>query len=276
LVDPLAEAFDLFNQRVEPSAPQRTAAEIRGRHVSHLLSQNAQILECRLVGSLVRSTAIQRFSDVDILAIFDPKEVDSRDSEKLLDLTAQIVGSLSHAVTRTPITISLQYPDWPNIDILPGWVADGEHQAFRIPAGTGRAWQLFFPSQHDRIVREGSGRLGSRFRIIIRVIKWWNQLNGGPLESYEIEELINELFKLEIPEYTEAIYRIFSAITHRLIDAEDNDCSADSNNSVSATVRTAWLLSQQARELATEGHSKKDIKSLFRRLFGERFPVVCS
>ena len=274
LADQLAEAFNLFDQRLQPSALQRNAAELRGHHVSQLLSRNSQILECRLVGSLVRSTAIQRFSDVDILAIFDPKEVDPGSPEKFLDLTEQIVGSFSRAAARTSITIFLKYSDWPSIDILPGWaVSDGKRQEFRIPAGTGQAWQLYSPSQHDRIIRDGSARLGLRFKSIIRMIKWWNRLNGSFLQSYEIEELVNEIFETEIPEYTEAIYSIFSTIVRNLSDTGHN---AGSGNSVPANIRVAWLLSQQARELAVEGRSIQDVSFSFRRLFGEQFPLVCS
>jgi hypothetical protein len=105
------------------------------------------------------------------------------------------------------------------------------------------------------------------------MIKWWNRLNGDLLQSYEIEELINDLFKIEIPEYAEAIYIAFSAIMRKLTDAGHDTSSSDL---VPANARTAWLISRQARELALERHGKQDIESSFRRLFGEQFPLVCS
>lgn len=224
----------------------------------------------------MRSTAIRRFSDVDILAIFDHRNEDGQGNSKdLLDLAAQMVSSFTHTMTRTPTTISLHYSDWPDVDVLPAWTAtsDGKQEAFRIPAGIDQAWQLYRPSQPDRIVQDGSARLGPRFKIIIRAIKWWNRLRGEFLQSYEIEELVNNLFAVEIPEYAEAIHSTFDAIMHKLSDVGPNDRRG---GSIPSNVETAWLLSRKARDMAIEGHDKRSLEVLFRRLFGEQFPVVCS
>jgi predicted nucleotidyltransferase len=269
LIDPLAEAFELFDQRVQPSAQQRDGAELRGRRVSQLLSQNSQVAECRVIGSLARSTAIQRYSDVDILAVFDPQEVVVENPETLLQLTTQMVASTNYTATRTQITISLMYPDWPNVDILPGLAVGSKGQAFHIPAAVGRGWQPYFPDQHDGIVKNGSTRLGPRFKTLVRAIKWWNGINGGPLQSYEIEEIINDLFDTKIPDYAEAIFEIFSTIHKTLADGT-RDSPAYIN------IRTAWLLSRQARELAIEGRDMQGVESSFRRLLGEQFSLVRS
>jgi predicted nucleotidyltransferase len=267
LTDPLTEAFDLFDQCVKPSPTQKYAAVSRGQRVSQLLSQNKRIVECRIVGSLIRSTAIRHFSDIDILAVFDSRG-DSQDSpQELLDLTSRVADSFGVVVSSNPTTVSLQYSDWPNVDILPARVAttDVRHRTFRIPAGSGQTWQLYLPDRHDRMVRDGSARLGPRFKTIVRIVKWWNRLNNEIVRSYEIEELVNDLFKTEIPVYSEAIYRTFNAMLLKLASAGVPD-----------SVMTAWLLSREARDLATAKASKQDLKVPFRRLFGEQFPLVCS
>ena len=278
MTDPLAESFDIFDEHVRLSAPRRDIAEFRGREISALLSHDNRILECRQIGSLTRSTAIERFSDVDILAIFDPNEADCEKPKNLLDLIEQIVGTTSgYSISRTSVNVSLRYHDWPSIDVLPGWpIADGEHQSFYVPSGGGEKWQRYFPDRHDSIVRDGSERLGPKFKKIIRVVKWWNQVNGRLLESCEIEELTDSLFESEIPEYPEAIYEIFTAIVNLLTEEERKYNDPDLSIPGPVSAETARILSRRAYELAIERSDYRDIGFLFRRLFGEQFPTVLS
>lgn len=272
LTDQLAESFDLFDKRVQLTAKQRNAAASRGYEVSQLLTQSSQILECRLVGSLMRSTAIQNFSDVDILAIFDPNEIDSDNSKNLLDLTERIVLPFSYATNRTSIAISMQFSDWPSVDILPAWVVTSDtRQVFRIPAGSGQEWQSYFPDQHEQIVRDGSERLGRRFKSIIRMTKWWNRLNGDFLQSFEIEGLINEVFKSDIPEYAEAFFGIFHRMAHGWTDV---GWTAGASADVPTDIKDASFIAQHAYELTVKGHDMQEVLPYYRRLFGERFPSV--
>lgn len=278
MTDPFADKFDVFDQHLELSPQQRNIAESRSRHISWLLSQNAEIIECRIVGSLARSTAIQNFSDVDILAVFDPKKIDLKDSRKLLSLVERIVKPFGGNVIRTSIAVSLQYLNWPKVDILPGWVFDdGARGDFHIPAEAGGEWQVYSPDRHDRTVNDASVRLGPRFKKLIRIIKRWNSMNDNPLKSYEIEALIADLFSAEIPNYVEAIYRVFNEIIDKLIDCPpcgDDDTLLE----VLAlpSVSNARLVARETLDMEIDGRNKGDIEASLRRLFGEQFPHVRS
>lgn len=269
----MANEFDTFDALLQPSPSQRNRADLRSRRLSELLAESNNIAECRLVGSFTRSTAIRRYSDTDILAVFDPAKVDSKNPKDLLALTEQIIKPLGRTVIRSPITVSLQYPDWPNVDILPGFAAGGrEREGFHIPTEAGTTWQLYSPGQHDRIVSDASKRLGSRLKKLIRIIKWWNYTNGTFLKSYEIEEFVVNAFPARIPDYTEAIYNIFNEIIKKL--ADDRSRNNNARFMISTRARDAWLISRQAQELTTSGRDKEDVESLLRRLFGEQFPHV--
>jgi predicted nucleotidyltransferase len=276
LTDLLVEGFEILDERVQLTASQRQAAEHRGQQVLQTLSQCDVIAECRLVGSMVRSTAIKHFSDIDILAVFEPLGgAGGQDFKVLLDLTEQAVASLGVTVARTDTTVSVRYGDWPCVDILPVGFTDGmgrDDQSFHTPGEAGRAWQFYSPSQHDRIVQNASVRLGSRYKKIVRNVKWWNCSNGRILRSYAIEMLVNDSFPSEIPVYTEAIQRVFGSIVSWLSDAGAENGRRGSADSVPDIVRSAWLLACQAREMATLGR-RKDLELIFRRLFGEQFPV---
>jgi hypothetical protein len=87
------------------------------------------------------------------------------------------------------------------------------------------------------------------------------------LQSYEIEEIINSIFDVKIPEYPQAISDIFNAIM-RKVSATGHDRAAH------ASTRTAWLLSRKAQELAIERYDLQGVDSSFRRLFGGKYSEV--
>jgi predicted nucleotidyltransferase len=277
LGDPLAEAFDIFDQRVQPSTTQRLAADERSEEISLHLSKYNQVLECRLMGSIGRSTAIKHFSDVDILVVFSSRDgVGERRPKDLLDQIEQYAESINCGSIRRGTTISLQYPDWPNVDILPAFTfeAGSKHETFLIPGEASQDWQRYSPAKHDHIVQSANIRLGARFKQVVRGIKWWSRVNGNVVPSFEIETLLSELFVADIPTYAEAIYSIFDAINDYLTGVDSTGENVSIEEGKLKKVRTACHLARQAREISFVGNNKHDLEVIFRRLFGGQFPVV--
>jgi hypothetical protein len=185
-------------------------------------------------------------------------------------LAQQTFKHLGHTAIRGEITVTVRYSDWPNVDILPA-LPTTDPKGFLISTESGAGWQPYSPDEHDRIVSAASKRLGPRFKKLTRIIKWWNYTTDTPLKSYEIEALVAQTFPSNIPDYTEAICRIFYEILRKL--ASDGVREGDS---VQLKAGSAWSISRQAQDLATAGRDIEGLRSLLRRLFGDSFPHVSS
>jgi hypothetical protein len=283
MIDSLAVAFETFDQRIRLSHTQRQAAAKRTNAVSRLLTSDPSILKCVAVGSLVRSTAIRRFSDVDILAVVKPAGNGQADSTSLLELVARICRGVAENVTVDRNAVSLTYSRWPRADIIPAFVTDEGRQddpTFRIPDGNRRAWLSYSPEAQNRLLANRLQQLGPRLKSTIRMIKWWSHLNGRPVRSSEVEALACHLFVDNIPDYPRAICSILDAAADWENGAQsgyDLDQSTGNRKTMTACdrVEEGRILARQALEIGDHGpFAQQEAGVLWRRLFGERFPSV--
>jgi predicted nucleotidyltransferase len=280
MTDPLVDAFDMFDRRIQPTDAQIRLAMGRGQRLSQLLSRNSQIFECRVVGSIVRSTAIRIFSDVDILAVFNlPGCPEMADSRELLTLAKSILGHHMQTMICNDNTISLRFSKWPNVDVLPAMATgrSGANGTLRIPTRSG-TWQYYSPGNDDQLVVDAVLRLGQGFRSVVRIFKWWNKLSNEVMSSFEVERLAREVFAQGLPDCPRAIQMLFAAIT------QDQDGMSVSHSRYAGSVissessdivRRACDLAAQAQQ-ATAIADFRGASLLWRRLLGDRFPFVVS
>jgi len=277
--DPVINAFDLFDQRIQPTRAQTDTANKRASRLERALLREPQVSQCRPIGSLVRSTVIKKFSDVDILAVidFDGSAV-PEDSRELLVLASSVVGNYARLVTRNNSTVTLEFSTWPKVDILPAVIVGKSSGGglFRIPTMSG-GWQYYSPGDDDLLVSSAASRLGSRFKSIVRIFKWWSKSNNEVVSSFQIERLVGRLFVDKIPPYPQAMRMLFGAALH------PQGYGFQCGNRVTADIprvcarrdvlELAYGISSQAESFALSSDFRR-CSQLWRGLLGELFPVV--
>jgi predicted nucleotidyltransferase len=278
MIDPLIEAFSQFDRRIQPSEVQRCLAAKRADRLSHALNHTSSISECHVTGSLVRSTAIRKFSDVDILAIFDSRrDLPMADPGDLLELTYSISAVLARTITRNTNTITLNFSKWPNVDILPALIhgASDDMGALQIPAGSG-IWGHYYPGADDLLIADGVRRHGPRFKAVVRTFKWWNKMNGEIMRSFEVERLARDTFAEGLPKSPQAVHMIFAAAIEACDHQRQRHALTETTIPTSSNydvLKQAFILSTQAEEAAAVADFR-GATLCWRRLLGEFFPVV--
>ncbi|MFE9942120.1 SMODS domain-containing nucleotidyltransferase [Streptomyces hirsutus] len=261
----IADPFDAFLRHITLSDSEKATALERGRRLSRRLEQRPEVRECLITGSMVRSTAIRKFSDVDIVAVIESSNQLSRiNSAALVTTVANILRETESDVQVSENAVRVMYPDGVTVDVL-GAIHAGINSTaddvYRIPSSDRKGWATYAPEEQNRRIREAAASLGDNFKKLIRLCKWWSKTHGQPASSYEIEIAAHESFRTEIPELPLAIIELFNSIK-RSVDIDSPKMSA--------------LL--ESREIAEEAYSswqtgdvQKSIE-LWGRLFGEQYP----
>lgn len=280
------EAFDVFDQRIRLTDDALKFALDEASAISRLISTNPAIKSCIITGSLVRSTAIKEFSDVDIIAILDDiYKSDALTPAKAMSLVAHVAGRHMHQITDSGNSISGLSENGIKVDVLPAIIAhadQGGNEVYQIPAATRSAWQKYSPDAQTQGIAEIDMRVGPRFKQLIRAIKWWSGMNGKPVRSHEIEVLASRAFDAGIPELPQAVVVFFDFAIEDLHDSsrgmEPVVCNSNLHSSVKVALsklHSAGDLAKHARkvEMAAPSNAPQAIH-LWRGLFGEQFPDV--
>jgi predicted nucleotidyltransferase len=209
-------AFQRFGAYIRLPANQIHVANEAERQVLSLVSSMDGVVAAVPVGSMVRGTAVRQYSDLDLLATFLEQDSDnpfSQPSSLLAGLAEQLRRGFADAeVEEGMVAVSLKRRCWPTVDVIPAFLVDDaqcSEQVYRIPAGNGQLWQLYSPQSQNLLVESGERELGPRLKNLIRMIKWWNYVNGSFLASFGIEQLACVIFESAIPAYADAIHRFF-------------------------------------------------------------------
>jgi predicted nucleotidyltransferase len=273
--DEVIEAFGQFDQHIKLADSDRTLGQERMEKVSQALEKNSNFVQCLPFGSFGRSTAVRPFSDVDLLANFEfPRRGERDDPQYLLDILESLVRGTVGDTRRHRNAISILYPEWPSVDIVPAMQSQKEDQgelSFLIPNVEGMGWQVYEPHVADRQIEERVKSLGGEFKGVIRMMKWWSKIKGGVVESYKIETIAFHLFVETLPPYPQAIYEFFGAFLGliptprfpRVRSAGALSLLADARHTAQEALRLGERNQAASRERAIE---------TWRELFGEQFP----
>jgi predicted nucleotidyltransferase len=277
----IIKAFNEFDRHISPSPIQRRSALTRTNIVSALVTSNTSVSECIQFGSFARSTSIRDFSDVDILAIFNPADANKPSPETLLNALEEIVTGIHGSSVRTDTNaVTLTYQEGPSVDLVPAIMGDITKQigpTFLIPSNEAKQWQVYAPYAHDQLIEERATKLGRTFKGSIRMMKWWSKSNGGPLRSSEIENTACNTFTDVIPAYPEAIYALLDSHLRQLSQAEHDEGQQASDISLKTRVlvEDARQMSYEALQLSASTNQDADeAAAAWRRLFGEQFPSI--
>ncbi len=106
------------------------------------------------------------------------------------------------------------------IDVVPCFhiiPRDGSRDFYYIPkGGDSHEWMTTNPKIDAEIVDGLDKRHGNKFKPIVKIIKYWNQVhNGSRLQSYHLETIISHMFHAhpgEIQDYPTAVRYFFNNV----------------------------------------------------------------
>jgi predicted nucleotidyltransferase len=263
----IADLFDAFLQRITPSDSEKAMTLERGQRLSQELEQRPEVRNCLITGSMVRSTAIREFSDVDIMAVIEPgDQLAQVGPAALVAAVASILRDTELHVQISENAVRVMYPDSIAVDVLGGIHAgtnSRDDDVYLIPSASQERWETYVPEEQNRRIREATDSLGCDFKNVIRLCKWWSKIHGQPVSSYEIEAAARDSFSTAMPELPIAIIELFKSI----------ESSAD----MSPTGLLILLKSRETAEAAYASWRTGDVEKsskLWGRLFGEQRPGV--
>ncbi|UUU23311.1 SMODS domain-containing nucleotidyltransferase [Streptomyces sp. DSM 40750] len=264
-----AKNFQILLERISLSASERTAALSRAESVRENLDRYSLVRYSFITGSMARSTAIQTFSDIDILAVIKDVPGMSEDSVLAISAISDFLSRTFVEVQNFDSAIHIAFPRGPGVDVVPALHAGNNssgHELYKIPTEQ-RAWLDYVPEEQNRQIKQLTRKLGDGFKQAIHLTKWWSRTHGSPLPSYEIEEFASSIAQgwKHIHPPAEALAAILEeAARHAPKKLKDHQCRV---------VREASLIAQEALERAAQGDVAGSI-ACWRCLLGEKFPAV--
>ena len=211
----LETVFERIDTSITPTAQDYGRFRSQANETTRLLLRSGIVEECRLVGSISRSTAIRQTSDVDLLAVMTvDRETSTQRPSELISRLAHVLRDSGADVTSGTVAVPLRFEDRPTVDIIPATKLKGS-DVYLIPSERGDAWQQFEPNILQNLVANCGRRLGPRFRVLVRLIKYWNKSRNAGLRSSDLEELVCIAMgdATEISSYPDAIAHVLAFVS---------------------------------------------------------------
>ncbi|MER5253718.1 MULTISPECIES: SMODS domain-containing nucleotidyltransferase [unclassified Streptomyces] len=263
----LESSFELFARRISLSQHELDNALGRAKEICQFLSQNAAIEEFRITGSIARLTAIQGFSDVDIVATLASS---SSIPATPCSIAVRLLNTLRPRYREARIsenTVRIRFTQGPDVDVIPALldtVTIKGQTIYRIPSADRLRWDTYAPEQQNVQINQRSALLGSNFIHMIKIIKWWSKQHGQPLASYEIENIASATFAYRMPPITRAIVEFLEIAEHSPEGRQEGH-----SNSISEARDTA----NKALKCEQQGDTRGALVH-WGRLLGDQFSSV--
>ncbi|MFE0699247.1 hypothetical protein [Streptomyces sp. NPDC058872] len=267
MTDQITHQFEAFLQRITLSDSEKLNALEQGQRLSRRIEQRPEVRECLITGSMVRSTAIRKFSDVDIVAVIEPEDqLAHSEPAALVSAVAQMLRGMGLDVQVSENAVRVTHMDGGVVDVLAsvhlGINSEGDEE-YRIPTARQEGWETYAPEAQNRRIREATKLLGEDFKRLIRLCKWWSKTHGQPISSHEIELAAYRTFPRAIPELSRAVVEFSDSIRHQI----------DGSSLTQAALLNFNRLAREAYGKQTSGDIQKS-SELWGRVFGDEFTAV--
>ncbi|MER8231727.1 hypothetical protein [Streptomyces sp. NPDC094049] len=267
MTDQITYQFEAFLQRITLSDSEKQNALEQGQRLSRRIEQRSEVRECLITGSMVRSTAIRKFSDVDIVAVIEPEDqLAHSEPAALVSTVAQMLGEMEPDVQVSENAVRVTHMDGGVVDVLAsvrlGINCEGDEE-YRIPTTRQDGWEIYAPEAQNRRIREATKLVGEDFKRLIRLCKWWSKTHGQPISSHEIELAAYRTFPRTIPELSRAVVEFSDSIRHRI----------DGSPLTQAALLDFNRLAREAYDKQISGDIKKS-SELWGMVFGDEFTAV--
>ncbi|WP_373648870.1 SMODS domain-containing nucleotidyltransferase [Streptomyces sp. st140] len=207
----LEKTFEIFVRRISLSQQQIDEARERAEEICRFLSRADMVQECKMTGSMARSTAIQEFSDIDVVAVLGRQPPSGATPHSI---TAGLLKTVKPRYRQAQIsdnTVRIRFARGLDVDVIPAIPDFGNPRSgiFKIPSADREQWDTYDPEERNQAINRKSALLGAEFIHLIQIIKWWSKRNGQPIPSYEIENIASSAFCSRMPPITRAIVDFF-------------------------------------------------------------------
>lgn len=200
----VGQAFTEFDAKLSPTTAQLQTISGRRESVHGYLGQsfgptsNMPLMRTKVIGSASRNTIIRPIDDIDVMAVFDERQVWTtyqgnsrtflyRVRDALAQYRVQVVGARGQAVR-------LFYQQPPHVDIAPVFeVAQQVGGGYVLPAGD-FTWVRTDPDAHNEFLNRRNQKLGSNLKMLTRMLKRWNRVHGNRLRAFHLEVMAQAVF----------------------------------------------------------------------------------
>lgn len=232
--------------------------------------------ETFLNGSYERDTMIRPLDDIDIFVVLDESYWKDdfgvmRKPQSVLDKIKDFLNDQNDykgkvRQDRPCVTVELSNKSF---DILPAFE---QIEGYLMPNYNLESWIPTYPKILTENLKNAHRDYSYKLKDIIRVIKYWNKLNGKMISSFHIEEVAIKIFKFKIFENFEKSIREWF---------EKAECNLEINKFKSNTQyddfknklnRTKTKL-QNAKEFLDK-NNQYEAKKIWKDVFGKEFPTV--
>jgi hypothetical protein len=197
----VAEAFDKFKTRLEPSTAETDDAISRREEVREALEEKFTLIKVFISGSYGRWTKPRPLNDVDLFCVFNKEKeghyLEKSSRELLDDVGAHLKGKFDRVtVGDNNVTVFFDHATVDeqvlSIDVVPAF-EDGK--AYKIPDRyhpTG--WMKTDPEIHAEKATAANKAFGGHWVSLVKMAKKWNEKQGKPIvPSFLIEVMALKL-----------------------------------------------------------------------------------
>lgn len=187
-------AFKQFLANISLPGNHRATANTRQSTIVGRLRKDFVVVEDFTSGSIPRYTALKGYGDLDLMvALHYGLHVEHRTPTQLLSVVQRSLSPHYRATTRTNgQAVTLHFVTWPKVDVVPAaQVVDARGQVveYCIPDASREAWIYTKPKAHDREMALAASARGAEFRQAVKMLKEWNRVHSGLMQSYHLEVL---------------------------------------------------------------------------------------
>lgn len=284
----LSDAFDKLQGAADADRAQVKEARRRRDLFRDAFKNESDVDEVVPSGSLARSTQREPINDVDVIIVFEPTEHPDWGSEgdsagDALDYTRGRVKELLGDEVRLAkprnhaVKCFLDDPDDPNaftVDVMPALRQPGGH--LLVPEQENKKW---VPTDPEFLIRRVAERQDEwdRFRALVRVLRFWNDKQGGKMKSLLIEVLA--LDHLPANETRPQALRRFFEAAHKALDRPVEDPAGHCGeiqpdlDTVKAKKQLDEAASHAWKAVNAQDAGENDRAAChWRRVFGDDFP----
>jgi hypothetical protein len=286
----VAQAFNEFDGKLRPTTAQLQTISGRRESVHGYLTQsfgptsNMPLLRTKVIGSASRTTIIRPIDDIDVMAVFDERQVWNtyqgnsrtflyRIRDALAQYRVQVVGARGQAVR-------LFYQQPPHVDIAPVFdVAQHVGGGHVLPAGDG-TWIRTDPDAHNAFLNRRNQELGGNLKTLTRMLKRWNRVHSNRLRAFHLEVMTQAVFRSLGTDMAEATTIFFQYAAQHLHVSDPAGHSGDlasgltwsQEQAVLQSFATAVDHSRRAMDANNRGNVAEAMRQ-WRIVFGDEFPA---
>ncbi len=283
----VTQAFSEFDAKIRPTTAQMQTIAGRRENVHGYLAQsfgagsNMPLLRTKVIGSASRNTIIRPIDDVDVMAVFDHRQVWAAyqyDSRKFLYRVRDgLAGYLVEVVGARGQAVRLFYKQTPHVDIAPVFVRSGG--GYLLPAGDG-TWIATDPDAHNDFLNRRNQELGSHLKALTRMLKRWNRVHSNRLRAFHLEMIVQAAFRSLNGQMAEATTIFFQYAPQHLHVGDpaghSGDLAARLTWSQEQAVLQSFAMALDHSRRALDANNRRNPAEAMRQwriVYGDEFPT---